>query len=68
MAIVKTKLFSAAIQQPLPTPDGSSLQELVNAFVATLATKDVLDILFETSAVGKYGLNTSYTSEVVYLG
>ena len=68
MAIVKTKLFSAAIQQPLPTPDGSSLQELVNAFVATLATKDVLDILFETSAVGKYGLNTTYTAEVVYLG
>ena len=66
MAIVKTKNFSASLFSPLPTPDGSSLEEIMNVFLATLAPKDVLDVLTETESTGKYGANTTHTGTVVY--
>jgi hypothetical protein len=65
--MIKTKTFQSSLLSPLsPTPDGSSLEELVNAFLATLDPKDVLDVLKESTSTGKYGLTTSHFGTVVY--
>lgn len=66
LIIVKTKTFTSQILQPLPTPDGSSLEEIVNVFTASISSTNVLDIIFETKAVGKYGTATLHYAYVVY--
>lgn len=65
---VKTKHFASTLQQPATPPDGTSLEERVNAFVATLNQKDILDILFDFSSTGKYGASKEYIAQVVYVG
>jgi hypothetical protein len=64
--MIKTKTFASALLSPLVVPDGSSLEELVNAFLATLDPKDVLDVLKESTSTGKYGLTTTHFGTVIY--
>lgn len=66
--MIKTKTFESHLLSPLATPDGSSLEELVNAFLATLEPKHVLDVLKESTSTGKYGLTTTHFGTVVYNG
>lgn len=63
---IKNKQFQATLLKPLSTPDGSSLEEQLNAFLATLDPKDVLDILTSPFSSGKYGFTTTYVATVVY--
>lgn len=64
--MVKTKMIDATILKPLPTPDGTSLEEQLNTFLATKKDKDVLDVLVDFESTGKYGMTTTYTATVVY--
>jgi hypothetical protein len=64
--MIKTKQFQANFLRPLATPDGSSLEEIVNTFLATLDAKDVLDVINTPFSGGKYGLITTYIATVVY--
>ena len=66
MATVKTKNFSSDLLSPKATPDGTSLEELVNTFLATLDPKDILDVMKQSSQTGKYGQNTTHFETVVY--
>ena len=66
--VVKTKHFSSTLQKPLATPDGTSLEEQVNTFLATLSKTDILDVLFDFASTGKYGASTLYIAQVVYNG
>ena len=61
-----TKNFQSSVLKPLPVPDGSSIEEQVNAFLATLDAKDVLDVISTPFSSGKYGLTTTYVATVVY--
>lgn len=45
-----------------------SLEELLNAFLATLDPKDVLDVVPSPFSSGKYGLTTTYVASVLYRG
>ena len=65
MAIL-TKSFQASLRIPLPTPDGTSLDEQLNTFLGTLDTKNVVDVLVESHATGKYGISTTHFASVVY--
>ena len=58
MAVLKTKSFEAE------TP--TDLDMAVNAFLATLNVKDVLDVLTSAFASAKYGTNKTFTATVVY--
>lgn len=64
--MVKTRMFQSNLQQPIVPGDGSSLQEQVNSFLATVDAKKLLDVVFETASTGKYGLTTTYFAQVVY--
>lgn len=64
--MVKIKALSATLLAPLPAPDGSSLEEKTNTFLATLDPKDILDVLTESTSTGKYGLTTTHFSTIVY--
>lgn len=57
----------AEILEPLPTPDGSSLQEKVNTFLDTLDKKDVLEVLIASFSSAKYGTNKTFVGTVVYI-
>ena len=59
-------MFESRLLVPIPTPDGSSIEELVNAFVATLDPKDVLETTMHSWASTKYGIVKTYTAGVVY--
>lgn len=67
MMTVKTRIIEADIPTSLPTPDGSSLEEKLNVFLATLNSKDVLDVIQHSFSSAKYGLRKTYTATVVYL-
>ena len=64
MVIIKT--FDSVQLKPLVPPDGSSLEEQMNTFLATLDAKNVLDVLKESGSVGKYGLNTTHFGTIIY--
>lgn len=67
MAVVKTKNFDADDLKPKATPDGSSLEEKINAFLVTLGDpKNVLDVVTTSTASGKYGLSEKHFGTVVY--
>mgnify|MGYP001559151857 CR=1 FL=1 len=63
---VLTKSFQASLRIPLPTPDGTSLEEPLNTFLATLDPKNVIDVLVESHATGKYGITTTHFASVVH--
>lgn len=67
MAVVKIKTFESDVLSPLPIPDGTSLEEKVNTFLATLAPKDVLDTIQISFASAKYGVRKTYVGTTVYL-
>jgi len=46
------------------TPSG--LDTAVNAFLATLNTKDVLEVLRDSFSSAKYGTHKTHTATVVY--
>lgn len=64
--IPKTKLFLADTMSPAVTPDGTSLEEKVNAFLATVPTTNVLDVQVSLSKGGKYGENYMFAASVLY--
>lgn len=64
--MIKTKQFQSSMLKPLATPDGTSIEEQVNAFLLTLNPKDVLDVISTPFSSGKYGLTTTYVATVVY--
>lgn len=66
--VVKTKNFESTTLTPATPADGTSLEELLNAFLATLKATDVLDVLKTSTSTGKYGMNTSHFGTVVYRG
>lgn len=64
----KTKLFLADTMSPMTPPDGSSLEEKVNTFLATLAPANVLDVQVSLSKGGRYGENFMFAASVLYKG
>lgn len=66
--IIKTKLFDSDRNTPATPPDGTSLEEKVNAFVATLDVKNFLDVTFNSELSGKYGTNQWHFAAVLYKG
>jgi hypothetical protein len=63
---VKSKHFEADDLTPKATPDGTSLQELVNVFLATLAEKNIVDVQFGSSMAGHIGLVEKHFAHVLY--
>lgn len=63
---IKVKLFESDTQGPLPTPDGTSLEEKVNVFTATVPEKNILEIHTQAFSSAKYGTAKTYTATVVY--
>lgn len=61
-----TKSFVSDNLKPKTTPDGSSLEEQINTFLATLNPKDVLDVEITSALSGKYGQNEQHFGVVVY--
>ena len=66
MAIVKTKHFGSTIQQPKTPPDGTSLEEQMNAFLATLPLSMVMDV--QVSTVHGQSSPLHYIGLVIYQG
>lgn len=66
--VVKNKQFQSSLLTPKTPPDGSSLQEILDVFLATLLPKDVLDVISTPFSGGKYGLTTTYVATVIYQG
>lgn len=65
--VVKTKAFTSDTLTPAtPTPDGSSLEEKVNVFLATLVTKDVRNVETYVTQGGRFGMNFGYNAVVTY--
>lgn len=64
----KTKLFQADNLTPASPATGDSLEEIVNAFLAPLAMADVLDVQYNTSKSGKFGMQPVYTAAIIYKG
>lgn len=66
--VLKNKQIEATRLTPVVPADGSSMEEKLNVFLATLDPKDVLDVLSTPFSSGKYGLTTSYIATVLYRG
>lgn len=66
--VLKTKLFDAEHNTPSTPPDGTSLEEKVNVFLATLDQKNFLDASFNSELSGKYGTNQWHFATVIYKG
>jgi hypothetical protein len=64
--VVKTKNFESVDLKPKSVPDGSSLEELVNVFLATLDQKNVLDVVQTSTVSGKYGVAEKHFAVVAY--
>ena len=65
-ATVKIKEFQSALGSPLATPDGTSIEELVNAFIVSITPSNLLDVIRTTTQTGKYGTATTFFATVVY--
>ena len=66
MAVVKTKHFGSAYQRPRVPPDGTSLEEQMNVFLATLPFSNVMDV--QVSAVHGKSALLHYIGLVIYQG
>ena len=66
MAVTKTKLFLADSMSPTTPPDGSSLEEKINTFLATLTPSNILDVQVSLNKGGKYGENFMFAGSVLY--
>lgn len=64
--VMKTKTFEGVLLQPKSTPDGTSVEEMVNAFLATLDVKNVLDVTYTSALSGKFGVNEKHFAVVTY--
>lgn len=60
------KLIVADALQPEVPPNGSSLEERVNTFLATLDVKNVMDVQVNLSKTGKYGENPVFSALIMY--
>lgn len=56
--MIKTKIFEAE--------SALALETAVNAFLATLEPKDVLDTMLSAFASSKYGQTKTFTAMVIY--
>lgn len=65
MHVLKVKLFDAHRRCPKDPPDASSLEEKMNAFMATLPMTAIADIETHRQWVGS---NMKYYGRVVYQG
>ena len=63
---MKTKMFESDELKPKTTPDGTSLEEKVNAFLLTLASKDILDVTLSHQLSGKFGIHERHFAVVLY--
>lgn len=63
---LKIKEFQSSLQSPAVIPDGTSIEELVNAFLATLPPTKISDVVRVTTQTGKYGTSTTYFATIVY--
>lgn len=66
MAVVVTRHFASTFNRPKAPPDGKSLEELMNAFLASLPLSAVMDV--QTGAVLTDGSHVTYWGVVVYQG
>jgi hypothetical protein len=64
----KVKLLMAEDLTPATPATGNSLEEQINAFLATLADGDILDVIIETGKTGKFGQNPVFTAAILYKG
>lgn len=65
--VIKIKNFESALFKPAtPTPDGSSIEEQVTAFLATIDPKNLVDVVTHTHTGGKLGLTTQFFATVTY--
>lgn len=64
--IIKSKHFESDLLSPKPTPDGSSLEELTNVFLATLVEKNIVDVQFGSAMAGHIGLSEKHFAHVLY--
>ena len=60
------KLIVADMLQPEVPPNGNSLEERINTFLATVPVKDVMDVQVNLSKTGKYGENPVFSALVLY--
>lgn len=64
---IKTKNLESDILVPKATPDGSSLEEKVNAFLLTITDpKNILDVQFGDNMAGHIGLSERHFAHVLY--
>ena len=64
--VMKTKGFEGDYLMPKSPADGTSVEEQVNAFTATLDPKNILDVCFTSQLSGKYGFQEKHFALVVY--
>jgi hypothetical protein len=64
--VTRTKFFVADEVMPATPPANTSLEEQVNAFLATVTNANVLEVVVSLSKSGKYGQNPVYVGCVVY--
>lgn len=65
-SITKVKFFTSDEVMPEAPPTGTSLEELINAFLTSQTNANVLDVVVSLSKAGKYGQNPVYLGCVVY--
>lgn len=64
--VIKTKNFEARSIDPEVPADGSSLQEQMNVFLATLQEKNIIDVTTTSTSAGKLGVTQNHFGTVLY--
>jgi hypothetical protein len=54
----KVKAFTSTLLRPLPVPNGMSLEEQINVFLATLLDKNVVTVVTSTAIGSQHGTIT----------
>lgn len=64
--MIKQKSFSSAFLHEKTPPDGTSLDEKVNVFLATVDPKDLKDVQITSQLSGKFGVNEMHFATILY--
>jgi hypothetical protein len=68
MPSFKVKMFIAEDLRPATPATGQSLEEQVNAFLATVTVANVSDVQVSLAKDGKYGESPMFAASVLYKG
>ncbi len=64
--MIKQKSFSSDLLAAKNVPDGTSLDEKVNVFLATIDEKKLKDVVITSQLSGKFGVNEQHFATVLY--